>query len=49
MTTLDRLLREHVETMLKEARPEQIRKLLDDIARAEGPTEPTHKSTERLQ
>lgn len=49
MTTLDRLLKEHVEEMLKEARPEQIKKLLADIGVADREPTPTHKSTERLQ
>ena len=49
MTMLDRLLKEHVEELLKEARPDQIKRLLADIGLPAHAPAPTHNSTEKLQ
>ena len=49
MTTLDRLLKEHVEELLKEARPEQLQKLLAEIGLTDRDPNPNHNGTEKLQ
>ena len=49
MTTLDRRLRDDIETLIEKARPEQLERLMADIWKADQLPAPTHASTERLQ
>jgi len=49
--TLDRQLKAQVDKLVKDARTDQIKRLLRDIGRSErvSPPQPTHRATERLQ